>query len=162
MSQADNASITIRTAKDEDADAIVELTGREFRAASIDARIEDLMGGTPWIEVKGLAIRDELKRNPSGCFVAFVEGRLAGYITTTINSAASRGVIANIAVSSECQGHGLGRRLIDKALDHFRALGLKQAKIETLSTNEVGSHLYPAMGFKEVARQIHFAMPLDK
>ena len=34
------------------------------------------------------------------------------------------------------------------------------AKIETLVQNPVGSHLYPSVGFQEVARQIHFAMPL--
>ena len=32
------------------------------------------------------------------------------------------------------------------------------AKIETVVGNEVGEHLYPAMGFKEVARQTHYIM----
>ena len=39
-------------------------------------------------------------------------------------------------------------------------LGLRQAKIETLDTNLAGQHLYPKLGFVEVARQIHYAMPL--
>jgi hypothetical protein len=34
------------------------------------------------------------------------------------------------------------------------------AKIETLEQNPIGRHLYPALGFREVARQIHFAMDL--
>jgi hypothetical protein len=35
------------------------------------------------------------------------------------------------------------------------------AKIETLDQNPVGQALYPSLGFKEVARQIHYAMRLD-
>jgi hypothetical protein len=32
--------------------------------------------------------------------------------------------------------------------------------IETIEGNEIGEHLYPACGFAEVARQIHFALKL--
>ena len=58
----------------------------------------------------------------------------------------------------EARGQGLGRRLIEHALAHFRAAGMTIAKIETLEQNAVGRHLYPSMGFVEVARQIHYAM----
>ena len=150
MDAGDGSEISIRKAGPEDAEAIIALTGREFRSASVDARIEDLLGGAPWLELKGATIRDELRRSPEGC------------LSTLVNAIASRGVIANIAVSSECQGRGLGRTLLNKALNHFRSLGLKQAKIETLTTNEAGAHLYPSVGFTEVARQIHFAMSLEK
>ena len=34
------------------------------------------------------------------------------------------------------------------------------ARIETLEQNPIGRQLYPSLGFLEVARQIHFAMPL--
>ena len=34
------------------------------------------------------------------------------------------------------------------------------AKIETLEQNPIGRQLYPSLGFQEVARQIHYAMPL--
>ena len=36
------------------------------------------------------------------------------------------------------------------------------AKIETLEQNPVGRHLYPSVGFIEVARQVHSAMPLTE
>ena len=58
------------------------------------------------------------------------------------------------------RGGGLGRRLIEHALARFRAAGMTVAKIETLEQNAVGRHLYPSVGFIEVARQIHYAMPL--
>jgi len=33
-------------------------------------------------------------------------------------------------------------------------------RIETLEQNAIGRQLYPSLGFLEVARQIHYAMPL--
>ena len=39
---------------------------------------------------------------------------------------------------------------------------MQVAKIETLEQNAVGQALYPRAGFKEVARQIHYAMRLDE
>jgi GNAT superfamily N-acetyltransferase len=155
------AGFEIRLAAADDVEGIVELTGREFRAASIDARIQDMFGGASWIDMKGEVIREELRRNPQGCFVAIHEGSLAGYITTAVNKTASRGVIANIAVSSACRGRGIGSALLEKALAYFKAQGLRQAKIETLETNGTAARLYTSIGFKEVVRQIHFAMPLD-
>jgi ribosomal protein S18 acetylase RimI-like enzyme len=71
------------------------------------------------------------------------------------------GWINNLAVAAELRGQGLGRRLIEHALDHFRAHGMTVARIETLEQNPVGRHLYPSVGFQEIARQIHFAMPLE-
>jgi ribosomal protein S18 acetylase RimI-like enzyme len=37
---------------------------------------------------------------------------------------------------------------------------LTHARIETLVQNGVGNHLYTSIGFREVARQIHFAIDL--
>ena len=34
------------------------------------------------------------------------------------------------------------------------------ARIETLDQNDVGAHFYPDFGFQEVARQIHYIMPI--
>jgi len=37
---------------------------------------------------------------------------------------------------------------------------MKMAKIEALDQNPVAPAFYPRAGFQEVARQIHYAMPL--
>ena len=55
---------------------------------------------------------------------------------------------------------GLGRRLIEHALERFRATGMAVAKIETLEQNTMGRWFSATLGFQEIARQIHFAMPL--
>ncbi|HJZ54730.1 MAG TPA: GNAT family N-acetyltransferase, partial [Gemmataceae bacterium] len=87
-------------------------------------------------------------------------GRVAGYVTTRIDREAGRGRIPNLAVSAEARNHGLGRLLIEHALDYFRSEGLVYAVIETMAQNTIGNHLYPACGFVEVARQVHFARKL--
>ena len=98
--------------------------------------------------------------NPNGVFVAEGEGRIAGYITTLLDRDSGKGRIPNLAVTADCRGQGLGRQLIEHALDYFRRQGLVYAVIETMAQNEAGQHLYPACGFAEVARQIHFARKL--
>ncbi|HZW29623.1 MAG TPA: GNAT family N-acetyltransferase, partial [Isosphaeraceae bacterium] len=70
------------------------------------------------------------------------------------------GWIHNLAVDAGLRGQGLGRRLLEHALRRFRDEGMTVAKIETLEQNPIGRHLYPSVGFREVARQIHYAMPL--
>jgi ribosomal protein S18 acetylase RimI-like enzyme len=58
------------------------------------------------------------------------------------------------------RARALGRQLIEHALEYFRAQGLAYAVIETMAQNPVGQHLYPACGFVEIARQVHFARKL--
>ena len=67
---------TIRTAACRDLKDIVELTEKEFRSASIDAKIEDIIGGTPWIEAKAEVLKSEIEKNPDGCFVAVLDGKI--------------------------------------------------------------------------------------
>jgi len=156
-------ALHIRTCRAEDLDRIIAVTGEVFAPFSIDAKIEAMLGpaaGVRWLEIKADAIRSEIRANPAGCFVAETGGEVVGYVTTTIHRAASRGVIANIAVSARAQRGGIGRMLLHKALDHFRSIGLAQAKIETLTCNPAGLHLYPSVGFREAARQVHYVMAL--
>jgi hypothetical protein len=42
----------------------------------------------------------------------------------------------------------------------FRIEGMTLAQIETLEQNAIGQHLFPAVGFREVARKIYYALPL--
>ena len=100
------------------------------------------------------------KRDPGGIFVVEDAGKVLGYISTTRDRQSGIGWIANLALIPELRGQGWGRRLIQHALDDFRQQGLTHAKIETLVQNEVGNGLYTSLGFREVARQIHFVADL--
>jgi len=150
----------IRPVVPSDYPSIEAITGEVFEPASIDALVEKMIGGKPWLEVKMVAVRRELENGPHLCAVAEFDGKVVGFVTNIVDQVASRGIIANLAVSRVAQGLGLGRRLIQWSLDLFRSLNLQQAKIETLATNEVGRHLYPTLGFREIVQQVHYIMPL--
>jgi ribosomal protein S18 acetylase RimI-like enzyme len=118
--------------------------------------------GRDWRWRKGRDIENDI--DTPECELAMAEaqhsGTPVGYVTMQFDRESKIGWIHNLAVDASLRGQGLGRRLIEHALDRFRAAGMTVAKIETLEQNEIGKHLYPALGFREVARQIHYAMPL--
>lgn len=157
-------SVTIRVAKPEDLPVIKAITVEAFNGVSIDRNIEEqfgLINGHDWKWRKARHIDYDASRDPAGVFVAEVDGQIAGYITTFSDREASIGLIPNLALDAAYRGQGIGRHLIQHALDHFRSQGLSHAKIETLTQNEVGKQLYPSFGFKEVAQQIHYVMDLS-
>ena len=154
----------IRTYRQGDLPVLQELTVDAFEPVSIDRNIEQQFGpvqGRDWKWRKRRHIQQDVDRDPHGTFVVEVDGRIVGYITTWIDAEARIGNIPNLAVHADQRGQGLGRKLIEHALDHFRGQGVRFARIETLEQNPVGQNLYPACGFREVARQVHYCIDLD-
>ncbi len=146
-----------------DLPALKRITSEGFAGVSIDHGIEEAFGpinGHDWRWRKERHIDVDVAREPSGVFVAEDAGHVVGYITTWQDPGGGIGHIPNLAVASTHRNLGLGRTLIEHALAHFRASGLTHAKIETLAQNVVGNHLYPSLGFVEVARQVHFVAKL--
>lgn len=153
----------IRKYRPKDLDAIKQITVEAFEGVSIDRNIEDRFGeinGHNWRWRKARHIDDDVAAHADGTFVAEREQKIVGYITTRVDHEAGVGLIPNLAVDESCRGQGLGRRLIQFALDYFRDEGLTHARIETLDQNSIGQTLYPDCGFQEVARQIHYCMAL--
>jgi ribosomal protein S18 acetylase RimI-like enzyme len=154
----------VRTYKPEDLDKIKEITVICFEGVSIDHNIEKTFGQfaeTDWKARKAAHMDEDAAVNPEGIFVWEENGEVIGYITTRLFPDALIGQIPNISVLPGHQGKGIGKALMKAAFDYFDAQGMKVAKIETLDQNDVGQNFYPSTGFKEVARQIHYAMPLS-
>ena len=153
----------IRPYQPSDLDSLKRLTIDGFTGVSIDHGIEQQFGsinGHDWQWRKARHIDADVKRDPAGIFVAEDDGQIVGYVTTWRDAAAGIGHIPNLAVAASHRNQGLGRQLLEHALNHFRSAGLTHAKIETLIQNAVGNHLYPSLGFTEVARQVHFVAKL--
>jgi ribosomal protein S18 acetylase RimI-like enzyme len=89
-------------------------------------------------------------------------GIVVGFVTTRLQCNSKIGWIPNMAVDAEHQAKGLGQAMLEHAIGFFRERGMQIAKIETLEQNPVGQKLYPRLGFEPVARQIHYAMRLDR
>ncbi len=156
----------IRPYRETDRQALRMITIDAFQGVSIDQNIERRFGaiaGRDWQWRKARQLDEDIDAADGRVLVAETEpGEVVGYVTTRIDTAAGIGFIPNMAVRSGWRGHGIGRQLIERALELFRDARLQLARIETLDQNTIGEHLYPACGFVEVARQIHFALPLDR
>ena len=154
----------IRNHRPDELPLLKEIMVEAFSGVSIDQGIQRLYGpinGHDWQWRKARHLDTDVERDPDGLFVLEVDGKVAGFISTFCDHEAGIGFIPNLALKPEFRGRGLGRKLIEFALDHFRDQGLSHAKIETLLQNDVGSHLYTAIGFQEVAQQVHFICALE-
>jgi len=158
-------AIDIRPFREPDRPAVRELTIASFEGVSIDHNIDLRLGpiaGRDWRWRKARDVDRDI--DSPGAELAVAEddqsGAVVGYVTMQCDAESRIGWIHNLVVAGAARGQGLGRRLIEHALSHFRAAGMTVVKIETLEQNAIGRHLYPSLGFIEVARQIHYATPL--
>ncbi len=161
--KAAEATVSIRLYRAQDLDGIKRLTVESFAGVTLEQDVEQALGvlnGHDWRWRKARHIDEDVAANPSGIFVAQADGRVVGYITTVVDCEAGKGRIPNLAVAADFRNQGLGRKLIEFALDYFRKQGLAYAMIETMAQNAAGNHVYRECGFVEVARQIHFARKL--
>jgi ribosomal protein S18 acetylase RimI-like enzyme len=160
-------AIVIRLYREVDRQRVRDLTVSGFEGVSIDHNIDSRLGPIAGRDWRWRKSRDvDLDIDVLGAELAVAEdeetGAVVGYVTMQCDAETRIGWIHNLAVAAGLRGGGLGRRLIEHALAHFRAAGMTVAKIETLEQNPVGRHLYPSVGFIEVARQVHYAMPLTE
>jgi ribosomal protein S18 acetylase RimI-like enzyme len=155
--------IAIRDLRKSDAEDVLRITDESFEGFCLDSNMERQFGriaGTTWQERKRESIDYDLQRNPEHAFVAEVDGQVVGFVCTRVYPDESIGHVANIAVAKQYQGRGIGKRLMQTALSHFRECGMRYARIETLEQNYKGQKLYPAFGFKEIGRQIFYLREL--
>jgi ribosomal protein S18 acetylase RimI-like enzyme len=157
-------SVQLRPYREADRERLKEITIAAFPGVSIDRLIEEqfgLLNGVDWAARKRQSIDADCDAHPAGILVAEAEdGRIVGYITTRLNPETGLGWVPNLAVEPDCQGTGIGKQLMQAALEYLRAAGMTHAKIETLTANERGQAFYPSFGFVEVARQIHYVRKL--
>jgi ribosomal protein S18 acetylase RimI-like enzyme len=155
--------MNIRLYQASDLDELKRITIEGFEGIAIDQSVENELGMLnehDWRWRKARHVDEDVEVNPTGVFVAQEFDKVLGYISTRVDYAAGKGRIPNLAVDKSVRGRGIGRSLIEHALDYFRREGMSFAMIETMDNNQVGQHLYPSCGFVEACRQIHFAMKL--
>jgi ribosomal protein S18 acetylase RimI-like enzyme len=158
--------IVIRPYRETDRELLCALTIAAFDGVSIDQNIDRLLGpiaGRDWGWRKAQHFVSDIETGAEIAVAAEADtDRAVGYITYHFQREARIGWIHNMAVAAAYRGQGLGRRLLEHALARFRAEGMTISQIETIEQNAIGCHLYPALGFREVARKIYYAMPLGQ
>lgn len=125
--------ITIRKMVIEDYDAVYEL----------------------WSKIPGMGLNDVddsfdgisryITRNPDTSFVAIDEDKFVGVILAGHDG--RRGFIYHSAVLPEYRKQGIGRMLVDKALEALKEQGISKVGLLAFSANELGNKFWESMGF---------------
>ena len=112
-------------------------------------RIEREAFSDPWSEK---SFRDALA-HPSIFFAAARrdDGPLVGYVVAWF--VADEGQVANLAVAPAGWGMGIGRRLLETALEEGANRGVTEVYLEVRASNERARRLYGSSGFEEVGRR---------
>jgi len=127
--------VEIRSAVVAEADVIAQLSASgatEPWPASAVAKILVLPGCQGLLAVRG-------------------DGEPAGFLIVRV--AADEAEILNLVVSPASRRKGIGRRLVDAALDAARRAGASKVFLEVADDNAAGCALYASAGFHEVGRR---------
>ena len=154
----------IRAYQESERETIKAITAVCFDGVSIDQNIErryGIIAGKGWQWRKASHIDADVAAHPEGIFVYELEGEAIGYVTARPNRETRIGWIPNLSVLPGHQGRGIGKALIGKAVDYLKQEGMRFVRIETIEQNETATALYPKVGFQEMARQIHYVMPIE-
>jgi ribosomal protein S18 acetylase RimI-like enzyme len=108
-----------------------------------------------WASMPGVGLNDTddakagiarfLKRNPASCFVAEDGDRLAGTILAGHDG--RRGHIYHLAVHPDYRRQGIGRGLVQAALDALRDEGITKAMLVVFQENIGGNEFWETQGF---------------
>ncbi|MFR5875760.1 MAG: ribosomal protein S18-alanine N-acetyltransferase [Eubacterium sp.] len=110
-------------------------------------KIENACFSTPWSE-KSIA---ESLANPNSLFyIAFVDGKAAGYMGLQIFS--GEGYVTNIATLPEYRRQGVAKALINEAIKN----DMEFITLEVRKSNNAAIHLYSRLGFEEVGTRPNF------
>ena len=108
-----------------------------------------------WLSTPGMGLNDlddsregiarYLARNPNTCFVAEQDGQLTGAIM--VGHDGRRGYIYHTCVRADRQGEGIGRALVEAALDALKAEGIHKVALVVFGRNEKGNAFWAKLGF---------------
>ena len=88
-----------------------------------------------------------LARNTDTCFVAVEDGRIIGSILTGHDG--RRGYISHTAVSPSHQRQGIGKQLVEVALDALKQQDINKVNLVVFARNEKGNAFWEKMGFTQ-------------
>jgi len=124
---------------------------RKMTTADYDD-VYDLWINTPGMGLNNLddsrdGIARYLERNPNTCFVAIRDGELIGVILSGHDG--RRGFIHHTAVKISERNNGLGRRLVETAIESLKQERIKKVAFVVFKTNQIGNAFWQRLGFTE-------------
>lgn len=125
------------------------ITIRPMTLADYDA-VWALMLATPGVSRRAADSRDSveryLARNPGLSQVAESDGRLVGCVFAGHDG--RRGTLNHLIVHPDARRQGLGRRLVERALDGLEAAGIMKSYIFVFADNEDALAFWRALGWQ--------------
>ena len=114
--------------------------------------VHDLWINTPGMGLNDLddskdGIRKYLNRNPNTCFVAEKGQKIIGAIMSGHDG--RRGFIYHTAVLVEDRKCGIGKALVEYALQALEEEGIHKVALVAFSGNEIGNDFWEKQGFTE-------------
>ena len=108
-----------------------------------------------WLSTPGMGLNDLddnregiarfIARNPRTSFVAEDDGIITGAIMAGHDG--RRGYIYHTCVRADRQGQGVGRALVEAALDALKAEGIHKVALVVFDRNEQGNAFWEKLGF---------------
>ena len=141
-----NNPITIRRACRDDVAAIIEMLADDHLGRARE-RLEE-----PLPAVYFTAF-ETIERDPNlELMVAEEAGRVVGCLQLCVlpglsSQGASRGLIEDVRVASDCRSRGIGERLVGWAVERSRARGCKLVELLTHHTRVDAQRFYERLGF---------------
>ena len=86
-----------------------------------------------------------LKRNPDTCFVAENDTDIVGVIIA--GNDGRRGYIYHTAVHPEYRKQGIGKALVEQAMEALKSCGINKAALVVFERNDTGNAFWERMGF---------------
>lgn len=92
--------------------------------------------------------------NPDLCLAAEVEGRIAGYVISRIQS--GYGDLASLAIGSAYRRWGIGSALLAESVERIKNYGVDEIHLEVRKSNRTGLAFWQNMGFIPFGRLPNF------
>jgi predicted N-acetyltransferase YhbS len=96
-----------------------------------------------------------LAYDPEGCFVAAEKGARIGMCIAT--KYGESGFVGNLIVAEEMRGRGVGRQLLDRAIDYLHGCGTRNILLDSVPA---AVSLYERAGFSHVCPSLRFSGPV--
>ncbi len=127
-----------------------DATIREMRDGDLDFCVESV-NHEGWLSETREVFEDSLAYDRHGCFIAEDDGHTVGMIVATAYDRA--GFLGELIVRPEYRGHGLGRQLLEHAIDYLHSRGCGSIYLDG---DTPAVPLYERLGFKTVCRSLRF------
>jgi ribosomal protein S18 acetylase RimI-like enzyme len=94
--------------------------------------------------------------DPAGCFLAEAEGQRIGIGVAT--SYGTTGFVGELIVVPERRGRGVGRRLLERAIEYLHGRGTQSIFLDGVTA---AVPLYERLGFRQICRSLRFAGTIE-